>query len=397
MRVVWVVPGIFIAGGVRIIVEYANRLAARGHEVEILTMKQVPDDPCFPIQVPLQTYSPRAAKGADALVATSWPTVEPAMKAEAVARKYYFIQNRESYFRRRPWQQWAVERYYSLPLIPITISHWLADVLRIHGKESFVIHNGLDTNLMREIRGLRGAGYRILIEGGPYPLSKRTGLALAAAKRVSDAEVWMLTTGKGTDEVDKCFCCLTGDRVPEVYSSCDVMIKMSDFEGYPGPQAEAMACGCAVVTSDVPGTNEYCTDGVNCLAVPTHDVDAGTEVLEKLRDPVFRGKLVQGGLDTIGTRFGWEDKVTALEAVLSGEVRPSDLPCPYHSAEELEQIKLRSHPYSLPLFESLKEMGRFAPRRGSPAMNHVLCALTRLAKTRRLRRAIGPGAGSAEA
>ena len=47
----------------------------------------------------------------------------------------------------------------------------------------------------------------------------------------------------------------------------DIFIHASHFEGLPLPPLEAMACGCAVITTDI-GASDYLLDGFNALVVP---------------------------------------------------------------------------------------------------------------------------------
>jgi len=64
LKIVWVVPGIYLAGGIRIIVEYANRLQELGHDVSILSIRHVCEDPCFRVDVPVflkESIMPRCA------------------------------------------------------------------------------------------------------------------------------------------------------------------------------------------------------------------------------------------------------------------------------------------------------------------------------------------------
>lgn len=60
--------------------------------------------------------------------------------------------------------------------------------------------------------------------------------------------------------------------MPEIYSSCDVLIKLSSVEGFFGPPLEMMACGETAITSDVTGYDEFMQDGKNGFVVPGGNV-----------------------------------------------------------------------------------------------------------------------------
>lgn len=342
--------------------EYAKRLQQLGHDVIVVSRVPVDEEPCFPVEVPLihESYLDSVAANADAIIATAFDTVETVLRCNTSARRYHFIQNREAYFAEHPRVQQWIEGHYSLPLIPITISHWLAAVIKLHGKDSFVIHNGLDTSVFTEVPGLRPSAFRIIAEGQWTPW-KRLDLGIEAARKAGADEVVSLSVKSIPPGVDAALTDVTTEEIVKAYSSASAMVKLSDFEGYPAPQAEAMACGCSVVTTRAPGTIEYCVDGENCLLVPQWDVDAAAEALRRLKDPALRRKLVEGGKQTVRELFTWDDKVEMMSLALSGKLRPSDLPCPFHTPEEQEYLVKASEPYTLPYWKSVLALESRAP------------------------------------
>jgi glycosyltransferase involved in cell wall biosynthesis len=55
------------------------------------------------------------------------------------------------------------------------------------------------------------------------------------------------------------------------YNRCDLFVFASRSEGFGLPPLEAMACGCAVVTTDCGGVRDYVEPGRNAWMVPTVD------------------------------------------------------------------------------------------------------------------------------
>lgn len=83
------------------------------------------------------------------------------------------------------------------------------------------------------------------------------------------------------------------------YNRCDMFILSSLAEGFPLPPLEAMACGCAVVTTACGGVEDYAKDGVNCIVVPPADSKALALAIWKLyQDTTLRRRLTEGGFRT---------------------------------------------------------------------------------------------------
>jgi hypothetical protein len=98
-----------------------------------------------------------------------------------------------------------------------------------------------------------------------------------------------------------------------IYSSCDILLKLSQVEGFFGPPMEMMACGGAVVVGRVSGHDEYVVDGVNALVVDIDRPDEAKAAVRRLiQDPDLRASLVQAGLQT-ARDWRWEPSIGILE------------------------------------------------------------------------------------
>jgi len=110
----------------------------------------------------------------------------------------------------------------------------------------------------------------------------------------------------------------------EFYRGCDIFVFTSLSEGFPAPPLEAMASGCAVVTTDCGGVREYAVDGTNCLIVSTGDPVAVRRALERVcGDPDLRARLAASGRAT-ALQFGRDKMLERLLAIIGpeGEQRP---------------------------------------------------------------------------
>jgi len=99
----------------------------------------------------------------------------------------------------------------------------------------------------------------------------------------------------------------------KIYSSCDILLKMSRVEGFFGPPLEMMACGGAVVVSKVTGYDEYITHGYNALVVEMGDVQGAKEAVKSLlEDELLRKSLILNGKKT-ADHWKWDNTIDTLE------------------------------------------------------------------------------------
>ena len=162
-------------GGYRVVYEYANRLAARGHEVAVVHPRRLaavrntnplvrrwgartrdlllrpsmwwqPIDPRVRMLYVREPVADEVPDG-DVVFATAWQTVEyvrdyPASKG----RKHYLVQD---FY---PWlgSRETLEATWRLPLAKVAVSTWLQElVLAAGGRDVVAIANGVDTARMR--------------------------------------------------------------------------------------------------------------------------------------------------------------------------------------------------------------------------------------------------------
>lgn len=109
------------------------------------------------------------------------------------------------------------------------------------------------------------------------------------------------------------------DDLPYVYSAARVLVYPSLYEGFGLPLVEAMACGCACVTSNTSSLPEVGGDAVLTVdAQNFHDIASAVERV--LTDEVLRRDLIQKGLRR-SSLFSWEQAGSALIEVFEGVSR----------------------------------------------------------------------------
>jgi hypothetical protein len=257
----------------------------------------------------------------DCLIATGWQTSFRVATLPA-RHKFYFVQSDETRFHPAgsPWAH-ITRLSYMLDLDFLTearwIKQWLWDSFQ---KEAELVPNGLDETIFFPSEPLapRGRRPRVLIEGAISLPYKGMAEAHAAVAR-EDVEIWIVSSlGRLPKHwrCDRFFQRVPMSEMRRIYSSCDVLLKLSRVEGFFGPPMEMMACGGAVVVGRVTGHDEYIQDGVNALVVDPERPDEATAAVRRLiQDRTLRESLVQAGLKT-ARGWRWEPSIDILERYL---------------------------------------------------------------------------------
>jgi GT2 family glycosyltransferase/glycosyltransferase involved in cell wall biosynthesis len=338
LRIVYVTEGTGVGGGHRDIFEHLNRLQARGHEVALYTLGEMPD--WFELRVPVRSFQfyeelVEALAPVEAIkVATWWNTAVPVWRASVVhGIPVYFVQDIEtSYYPDNPHVRAAVIDSYGPDFRYMTISTWNRERLRELGLDAELIPPGIDLDTFRPLHEKQRRTDMVLALGRSNPL-KNLPLTVAAWRAVADRvaldaapELCLfghepeLAQERGMRHVES----PTDEQVNELFNEAAVFVQTSAHEGFALPPLEAMATGCAVVCTDAHGNRDFCVDGENCL-MPEADVDAVADALARLLvDPALRERLGRGGIETAAA-YGWERRIDALEAFLEGVARPSRL------------------------------------------------------------------------
>lgn len=95
--------------------------------------------------------------------------------------------------------------------------------------------------------------------------------------------------------------------VPELLKAFDIYVLPSLKEGFPNSLLEAMAAGCAVVTSDFPGNLEVANHEQNALVVPMEDSPSLTSAIDSLlRSSRLRDRLSLAARRHVESEFSLE-------------------------------------------------------------------------------------------
>jgi glycosyltransferase involved in cell wall biosynthesis len=351
VRITFVSPHLRIAGGVRAILTYADRLARRGHDVRVVVpvrravaawwrnVKKVGPDwvPGFrPRVLWVPGLDPEALPAGDVVVATAWQTAVAVHQARPhCGEKFYLVQHYESLYHGRPSD---VDRTYTSPLRKIVISTWLREIMRDKfGSDAELLVTPVDPALFSRVDPGAGDGLlRVLMLHHDYAW-KGVADGLEAVGRVKARHPEVRLVGFGVKaprrpgDYDEYHANLPQGRLAWLYSRCPVYLCPSWDEGLGMPSMEAMACGAALVTYDNGGCRDYALDGLTALVARRRDPGDLAEKLERVvADPPLRERLAREGEAYVRREFDWERAVSRMEALFtdatSGAPRPGGRP-----------------------------------------------------------------------
>lgn len=323
-NIVFIVPGTWIAGGIAVVLRHANLLKKRGYDVTIVTQDLKGSFPWYADQdvpvVPIDRIWPLLEHGIDILVATGWNSA-PTADLLPAGRKIYFVQLDERRFYDDEATKAFVGETYRLPFECVVMARWMREWLRNEfGHEATYVPLGLDSTVFRptELVEPKGVRPRVLIEGPIDIPFKGVATAYETVKDL-DCDIWIVS-GRGVPpeewRCERFFERVPIDDMPKIYSSCDILLKMSTVESFSYPPLEMMACGGVPVILRVSGIEEYAEHDRNCLIVETKE-EAQAAVKKLLDDADLRGRLSENGLKT-AQEWSWDRSAEAMRKVIAG-------------------------------------------------------------------------------
>ncbi len=108
---------------------------------------------------------------------------------------------------------------------------------------------------------------------------------------------------------------LTDEELVAMYNLADGYLYPSLYEGFGLPILEAQACGCPLITSDIPSCREVAGEGA--LIVDPHDISAiAGAMLDISSNRRLRRDLVKKGYDNC-KKFNWQKTVRELLALMN--------------------------------------------------------------------------------
>jgi glycosyltransferase involved in cell wall biosynthesis len=351
MRITFILPGWprKPSGGFKVVYEYANGLSERGHKIRLVhSLLTFPEQASlkkkivapiilltdhlfkFP-KVSWFDISPKVdiiivinldeyfIPESDIIVATSWQTAEHvAQYSSSKGRKFYLVMD---FY---PWlgPRERIEATWRMMFNKITISHWLYEkVLKVTKCKNDLISipPGIDQKKfnLKENVNQRGDKTMMMYTRGSYkaPEDGISALEICKAKFPTlGASLfgpfkpskmlpsWMIFRRNVSEE-----------DLARMYNHSKIYVCCSIEEGFAFPPAEAMACGCAIVSTDCGGIREYAKHEITALlSPPKNPKGLAQNIIRLLENDDLRVKLAKAGYEKI-KEFTWQKSVTRLE------------------------------------------------------------------------------------
>ncbi len=350
LRVIYVTEDTGVGGGHRDVFEHLNGLLDRGHEVELWSLDGRPD--WFELRAPVrrfETYDELSAAltPVDAIkVATWWATATPVWEASVThGIPVYFVQDIEtSYYPDSESKQSEVLASYRPEFRYMTISSWNRDRLREVGVEASLIPPGIDLHNFRRRDDIGRRDDMVLAIGRSNPL-KNFPLTLEAWRALPEPRPELCLFGIEPDVAPpesgvRYVTSPTDEEVSRLFNEATVFVQTSTHEGFCLPALEAMAAGCAVVSTDAHGNRDFCEHGGNCL-MPEQSRESVAEALRRvLGDRALRQRLGDVGVKT-AAGYDWARRIDALERFLVELATPRRIEASTDVVPELRRARVK--------------------------------------------------------
>lgn len=357
MKINFLIPTTGLTGGIKVIFEHANNLVNWGHQVSIIypyvldknanrkekiigqikkirriflkiigqdKIKWFNLDPRIKV-LRVSDLSAQNIPNADITVATAnetadWLVNYPPSKGQ----KFYFIQDYETWTRGKN----KVDATWKMPLKKIVIATWLKKL----GEKKFgekiygVVLNGVDFKKFYNDNKIFNKNKRVLMM---YHILEKKGIqdglkAFQIAKdKHPEIELTLFGAYKPRSNIPKeikFYYKPSLAKLRELYSTSDIFLWPSRFEGFGIPPMEAMACKCAVISTDTGAIHDYAIPDETVIIVPPKRPELMAEKLIELIENEERLKKISlAGYEKI-KEFSWEKSSRYLEKIFLDEI-----------------------------------------------------------------------------
>lgn len=351
MKINFILPGLGISGGIKVVEKYAEILNEQGNDVVIYCSIQNANLHRYKsnlLNLTHQVYctmktlvsflrkernekpykwvwsiTEKSIRSADCTLATMWATAYEVDKLPSICgKKYYFIQDFEV------WDNKELGlKSYLLPLNKIVISTWINTQLKDKlGIGPFpIVMNGMDLSKFHHIKNNQKSSkiVQFLMLNHSMP-KKGINDGLKAFEQVHNMYPYLKL---------KMFGMCSGNNLPpyveyiknpchetliKLYQESDVFIFPSLEEGWGLTPIEAMACGCVVVGTNTGFVLDLGRHEDNMMISEPGDVDGMALNIQKLLCSSSLYEVIRKNSIETAKKVKWNDSCIILSDLLKG-------------------------------------------------------------------------------
>lgn len=301
MRIGWLIPTVGIFGAVREMVEVSNELVKHGHDVAIF---HPTGEPCvwLPCLAETKRIEEINSSNLDALIGIiDWSTEMFSTLRDSQARlKAFCLMGFDPTEETAKALRGEIEpRNAGVGVIRQCIEEnmviladsdwqleWVADQV---GVEVGVPFGGINLQMFRYADRTERTGKEIIVGYSNDPRKRKgTDTVLKAIDLLKDTKKVKLSFESYWDKR------FTQQQMVEFYQRVDIFVDGHHRGGWCNPVAEAMACGAAVVCTEIGATSGFAVPGITAITIPVGDEQAMAQgVLRLAADRDFRLDLVR--------------------------------------------------------------------------------------------------------
>ena len=328
LHIVYLMVWTKVCGGSKIILEYANRLAKRGHKITLISYDEKAnwfklDENIEFIGLDENQQMEDAIPECDLVVPTSWKNIFQAVKY-GKAPVTFFEQGGSHIFE---VQNLSKEKYNTvksrMEIVPFihTVSEFSKDKIKEnYNRDSEVICNAIDSKIFYPRDNMNNCdkdNVNITIIGSEGFKFKNINETLEVIKKikVKYKNINLNWISQDQPKINKELVIVNPKQIEigNILRKTDIFVCNSEYESFCLPALEAMTCGAAVITTDNGGIRDFVKDGYNAIIVKKHNSQDLTEKIELLiNNKEIKEKLMKNGMNT-SKKFTWEESVNKME------------------------------------------------------------------------------------
>lgn len=320
LNIVYLMAWTKVCGGSKIILEYANRLAALNNQITIVSYDEKPNwfdlnKKIKFVQVPedkqMEEYIPKC----DVIVPTSWKNIYQAVNSQK-APVTFFEQGGSHIFETQNLSETKLktvsDRMKIVPFIHTVSSFAKNKIKELYGKDSEVICNAINSEIFYSRSNFEKNDDKIAItiigsEGFKFKnISESLQAIRKLKKKYNNIVLNWISQDAPKINSEKAIINPKQELIGEILRKTDIFICNSEYESFCLPALEAMSCGAAVITTDNGGIRDFVKDKYNALIVEKHCEEDLIEKIEYLiNNEADRINIMKNGIET-SKKFSWD-------------------------------------------------------------------------------------------